>query len=130
MTKTMVYSQLVLTAIIWGGTFIAGRVVVRDIGAFSVAFLRFAVAAVCLLLMTYHSTGSWSKIKMHQLPGIALLGLSGVFAYNIFFFLGLQTITAGRAALIVALNPIAIHIRTIEVALERRVIRRCWASRM
>ncbi|MCU0537731.1 MAG: EamA family transporter [Hydrococcus sp. Prado102] len=41
---------------------------------------------------------------------IILLGLSGVFAYNVCFFLGLKTISAGRAALIVALNPIAIAI--------------------
>lgn len=36
------------------------------------------------------------------------MGLSGIFFYNYCFFTGLQTITASRAALIVATNPIFI----------------------
>jgi drug/metabolite transporter (DMT)-like permease len=34
--------------------------------------------------------------------------MTGVFAYNIFFFLGMKTIDAGRASLIVASNPVFI----------------------
>lgn len=118
----MVYIQLTLTAIIWGGTFIAGRVVVADVGAFSAAFLRFAVASLCLLLMAHQFQSDQSgrvKLKLHQLPYVILLGLSGVFAYNIFFFLGLQTITAGRASLIVALNPIAIALFSALILRDR-----------
>ena len=103
----MVYLKLVFTALLWGGTFIAGRLVVQSVGAFPAAFMRFAVAAICLLFMTYTLEGL-PKLKLDQLPQVVLLGLSGVFAYNVFFFLGLQTIPAGRAALIVALNPVAI----------------------
>ena len=115
----MIYLQLVLTAVIWGGTFIAGRIVVAEISPFSAAFLRFAVAVVCLLLITYKLEGGLAKLKLRQLPQIVLLGLSGVFAYNIFFFLGLQTIAAGRAALIVALNPTAIALISALVLGER-----------
>jgi drug/metabolite transporter (DMT)-like permease len=39
---------------------------------------------------------------------VILLGMTGVFAYNAFFFKGLQYIPAGRASLIIALNPIGI----------------------
>ena len=39
-----------------------------------------------------------------------LLGLTGVFAYNIFFFSGLKHIAAGRASLIIATNPIFISL--------------------
>lgn len=107
-TARVIYIKLVLTAVMWGGTFIAGRVVAEELGAFAAAFLRFAVASLCLLLMVYQIEGSIVKPKLPQLPYLILLGLSGVFAYNVFFFLGLQTTSAGRAALIVALNPIAI----------------------
>jgi len=48
-----VYVKLLLTAIFWGGTFIAGRVVAKDVGPFSAAFLRFAIASVFLLLLTW-----------------------------------------------------------------------------
>ena len=36
---------------------------------------------------------------------LLLLGLTGVFAYNVFFFSGLKTVTASRASLIIAANP-------------------------
>ncbi|MEO0808560.1 MAG: EamA family transporter, partial [Cyanobacteria bacterium J06643_4] len=41
-----IYLKLVATALIWGGTFIAGRIAVQTIGPFSVAFLRFAIASL------------------------------------------------------------------------------------
>ena len=48
------------------------------------------------------------KLSLRQVPGILALGLTGIFAYNLFFFNGLTLIGAGRAALIIALNPVAI----------------------
>ena len=39
-----------------------------------------------------------------------LLGLTGVFAYNVLFFNGLKLIPAGRASIIIANNPIVISV--------------------
>ena len=50
------------------------------------------------------------KIERSLVLPIFLLGLTGVFAYNVFFFKGLQSIDAGRAALIIALNPVMISL--------------------
>ncbi len=104
----MVYVTLVLTAMFWGGTFVAGRIVMRDAGAYSVAFLRFAVASILLLGLTYQVERKLPAVKRRDLPGIALLGLTGIAAYNIFFFKGLSLIEASRAALIVATCPVFI----------------------
>lgn len=105
-----VYVKLLLTAIFWGGTFIAGRVVVRNVDPFSASFLRFAIASAFLLLLTLKLEGRLPRIKTsHILPVIAL-GLTGVLAYNIFFFKGLELIEASRAALIIATCPIFITI--------------------
>ncbi len=104
----MVYLTLVLTAMFWGGTFVAGRIVMRDAGAFSVAFLRFAVASILLLLLMYRIEGKLPAVNRRDLPGIALLGLTGIAAYNIFFFKGLSLIEASRASLIVATCPVFI----------------------
>jgi drug/metabolite transporter (DMT)-like permease len=101
----MIYLKLILTMAIWGGTFIAGRVVVQTVGPFSAAFCRFAIASLCLLLFTRSLEGGLPPLKRHQLPLLLLLGLSGIFAYNVLFFLGLQTTPASRASLIIALNP-------------------------
>lgn len=104
----LVYLKLVLTMAIWGGTFIAGRTIAQTMSPFSASFCRFAVASLCLLFLVRHQSARLSKLKFQQIPVVILLGLSGVFAYNVFFFLGLQTISASRAGLIIALNPVAI----------------------
>ncbi|MGF1516409.1 MAG: DMT family transporter [Nodosilinea sp.] len=104
----IIYLKLLITMALWGGTFIAGRLVVQDLGPFTAAFCRFAVASFSLVLLTYAVEGAlpWPPRKL-WLP-IGLLGLTGIFAYNVFFFSGLRTVEAGRAALIIALNPVAI----------------------
>ena len=47
--RALLYLKLVLTAVFWGGTFVAGRIVSREAGPFSASFLRFIVASVFLL---------------------------------------------------------------------------------
>ena len=104
---SLVYLKLILTTIIWGGTFIAGRIAVQDVGVFSIAFLRFAIATLLLLAINAHQ-GHVQKLTFKQWVGIVFLGLTGILAYNAFFLGGLKLLPASRASLIVALNPIAI----------------------
>ena len=51
---SLVYLKLILTTLIWGGTFIAGRIAVQDMGVFSIAFLRFIVATLLLFGINAH----------------------------------------------------------------------------
>ena len=41
----IIYLKLLLTAVFWGGTFVAGRSLAQNVGPYSAAFLRFAVAS-------------------------------------------------------------------------------------
>ena len=106
----LTYIKLILTAVFWGGTFIAGKIVAQDVTPFSAAFLRFAIASAFLVLITWRVEGKLPRIARSLVLPIFLLGLTGVFAYNVFFFKGLQSIDAGRAALIIALNPVMISL--------------------
>lgn len=113
--RALLYLKLVLTAVFWGGTFVAGRIVSREAGPFSASFLRFTLASVFLLGFLLKSIRRESTLRetarreslsdAKTLFLLLLLGLTGVFAYNVFFFSGLKTITASRASLIVAANP-------------------------
>jgi len=103
-----VYIKLFLTAVFWGGTFIAGRVVAKDVGPFAASFLRFAIASIFLLFIVLKIEGKLPILKKAQIIPVILLGMAGVFAYNVFFFKGLKIIEAGRASLIIANNPIFI----------------------
>ncbi len=102
------YVKLLLMAVSWGGTFIAGRVIARDVQPFSAAFTRFVIASALLLLLTWRVEGKLPGIKRGHIMPIILLGMTGVFGYNVFFFKGMQTVGAGRASVIVATNPIFI----------------------
>ncbi|MBF2077058.1 MAG: DMT family transporter [Synechococcales cyanobacterium T60_A2020_003] len=108
--RSWVYPKLILTMAFWGGTFIAARIAVQTMEPFAAAFCRFAIASLCLVALTLRLEGKFPRLTSRQLPFLILLGLSGIFAYNAFFFLGLQTVPASRAALIVATNPVFIAI--------------------
>jgi len=105
-----IYAKLLLTAIFWGGTFVAGRLVTQNVGPFSIAFLRFAMASILLMLLTWRIEGKLLKLKKSQIMPVVLLGMTGIFIYNVMFFKGLKIIEAGRASLIIATCPIFITI--------------------
>ena len=102
------YLKLFAVAFFWGGTFVAGRFLAGSAHPVSAAFFRFAIASGCLLLAVCMSEGRLPRLDARQALAVAALGLTGVFAYNLFFFNGLSLIGAARAALIIALNPVAI----------------------
>jgi drug/metabolite transporter (DMT)-like permease len=114
-----IYLRLLLTALFWGGTFIAGRLIAQSVGPFSAAFLRFAIAVVFLLLLTARKMGGLPRVSKAQGMALFFLGLSGVFAYNALFFKGLQLISAGRASLIIANNPVFIALFAALIFKER-----------
>jgi drug/metabolite transporter (DMT)-like permease len=103
-----IYLKLFLTAMCWSGTFIAGRLLAGEVSPLSAAFLRFLIASVLLLLFTYRTYGHLPRPNGRQLAGLTVLGLTGVVTYNLFFFKGLTSVTAGRASVIIATNPIII----------------------
>lgn len=101
-----VYLRLVLVALFWGGTFIAGRLVSRELPSMTAAAMRFAVAVPLLVLLAWRLEGGLPRLTRKQLLMTFCLGLTGIFLYNICFFGALSRMPAGRTALFVALNPI------------------------
>jgi drug/metabolite transporter (DMT)-like permease len=115
----VIYGKLVLTTIFWGGTFVAARVVAQDVGPWSASFLRFLAASLFLIALILWKEGRLPRLRRHQVIPAILLGMTGVFAYNIFFFLGMKTVHAGRASLIVATNPVFISLLSALLFRER-----------
>jgi drug/metabolite transporter (DMT)-like permease len=104
---TGIYVRLVLVAVVWGASFIAGRVVSGEIDAISAALWRYAVATTTLLATALVIEKGLPRLSGRQWLGVVVLGLLGVSAYNLCFMYGLQTVPASRASLIIALNPAA-----------------------
>lgn len=101
-----VYFRLVLVALCWGGTFIAGRVIAESVPFMTAAAARFAVAVPLLLAVAWKLEGGLPRLDRKQLLLTFGLGFSGIFVYNICFFGALSMMPAGRTALFVAFNPI------------------------
>jgi drug/metabolite transporter (DMT)-like permease len=112
------YLQLVLVSVIWGGTFIAGRILSDSIPPLLSASLRFIIASAALLSFLALSRTPLRRISARQGAQLLLLGFFGVFCYNIAFFYGLQHVSASRASLIAALNPAAIALASFALHKE------------
>lgn len=115
----LTYVSLITTMLFWGGTFIAGRVLAENIAPVNASFLRFFIASLALLIMTRLLEGRLVRPEKRQLLPILLLGLTGVYSYNVFFFTGLHYISAGRAALIIATTPLVISLLAVVFLKEK-----------
>lgn len=102
-----VYVKLVLVALAWGGTFIGARILTAEMAPVSAAFWRYVVASATLVAVAFALEGGLPRLDRRQWVGVTLLGATGVAAFNLLFMSGLETVTASRGSLIVALNPAA-----------------------
>jgi drug/metabolite transporter (DMT)-like permease len=100
------YLKLVVTAVIWGGTWVAARHAVQEVAPLAVAVWRFFFAAASLLLIVAWRYGRLPAVNRRELLLVIGLGASGIFVYNLFFLYGMQHIAAGRGALVVAITPV------------------------
>jgi len=115
----VIYGKLLLTAFLWGGHLRGGAGGDPACGTFSASFLRFVVASFFLILLAGKRKASFPLLKKNQLLPAILLGMTGIFTYNVFFFMGLKTVTASRASLIVATNPVFISLFSVLLFKER-----------
>lgn len=119
------YARLVAVPAIWGGTFVGGKIVVASLTPLMGSFARYIVACIALLAAAFLLEGGLPRLSRAQWLGTFVLGLLGVFAYNLFFMGALERLPASRAALIIALNP-AITIAISALVLKEHLSLRRW----
>ena len=105
----MLYLKLILTVMFWGGAFIAARMAAPHAGPATLSLLRFTLASVLLFALLHRREGIHLP-DARTAVAIFVASFAGIFAYNVFFFLGLQTVPASRASLIVNTNPVFIAV--------------------
>jgi drug/metabolite transporter (DMT)-like permease len=113
------YIKLLLMAAIWGGTFIAGKNLALGVGPYVGAFMRYAVASLFLAAWMLKSGERPVRPTGRNALLVLLMGMTGIFGYNVFFLKGLKLIEAGRASVIVACNPILIALLSAAFLRER-----------
>jgi drug/metabolite transporter (DMT)-like permease len=115
----VIYAKLLTVALLWAGTFIAGKYAAPLLPHFTLAALRFWCAAAILVPALLWTEGRFPRLSLRTLALTAVVALFGLFAYNLFFFGALELIPAGRTALVVAMNPILTAVAMAVVFRER-----------
>lgn len=108
MKKYSTYILMAVTVLIWGGTYVAGRLLNPAWDNVVTSFVRIGMAFVVLVALCATSGVKLWPISRRMFLLQILLGLSGLFMYTLFFHKGIQTLEGGRAAVIINTNPIMI----------------------
>lgn len=108
--RSLTYAKLVSAMFMWGGTWIAGRIIAQELPApLAVAAIRFLIAGLVLAVVARLGSGRIPLPRGGKAWRVIWgLGFFGIFLYGLCFFFGLQHLPAGRAALVVALNPVVV----------------------
>ena len=128
--RTVTYVKLITAMAMWGGTWIAGRVIAQELSApLAVAALRFVLSGLAVGAFMLLSEGRLPFPESGRDWGLIwALGFFGIFLYGLCFFFGLQRIPAGRGALVVALNPAVIVMTAWLIGKERMTPRKAIGS--
>lgn len=121
------WARLIAVPAIWGGTFIAGRLVSAALPPSLGALLRYLVATLALVAAAWLLEGGLPRLTRRQLLSTLALGATGILAYNLFFFGALKHLPASRTSLLIALNPV-VTITLGTVLLKERLSVRRWAG--
>ena len=97
------YLLTALAAIFWGANFNLAKPVVAELPPYLAGASRYLMAAAIMLIITGYRR---ERIPSQHLRVYVILGLMGVFGFNLFFFLGMQSTSATNGALIMAINPL------------------------
>jgi drug/metabolite transporter (DMT)-like permease len=104
----MPYLLLTLAVLFWAGNFILGRAVRMDIPPVALAFWRWAVASLLVLVPALAPLKHDWRIIRRNGPILMLLAGTGVAAFNTLVYSGLQYTVAINAFLMQALMPVLI----------------------
>jgi drug/metabolite transporter (DMT)-like permease len=94
--------------VLWGGAFVAIRIVVRDASPLTVGFLRFVLTSAGLLAVMAVVRPPRIAIERGDWPKLLLLGVCGVGVYHLSLNYGEQFVSADLASLIVASMPVMV----------------------
>jgi drug/metabolite transporter (DMT)-like permease len=108
-----IYFWLLLVPLFWGGAFVAAEHVIAEIPPITAAAFRFGSAGIILLIIVLLQKNiDIRAVKKQWLP-ILFMALTGIFGYNLFFFIALDITSSINGSLIVATTPVLITLGAV-----------------
>lgn len=106
MSDRTVWLKLWGVSLLWGGNYVASAYMLRDFSPIFLSFARLVVMSLFLLSVAIvNKSMRWPNKREWGL--LLMAGITGTLINQLFYFTGLRESTAGNAALIIALSPIA-----------------------
>lgn len=112
---------VLFVAIAWGGAFTAGHIGVKEISPYSLAAMRYVLAATLLLGILHAREGlpaTLKKLDRKGLTAVIVLAVFGVVGYNVLLFAGLHRSTPINGSLFAATAPILTALMAVIVLRE------------
>ncbi len=106
---------LVVANVIWGAAPPIFKWALEDIGPFTLAYLRFFIAAILLLPFAYKNL----RLNKEDILKVILIGFFGVTINISFFFLGLEYAPSINASIIGSAGPIFLILASIFILKEK-----------
>lgn len=103
MAPLTTYILVALAAILWGANFNLAKPVLAEMHPLVAGADRYLIAAAIMLAITCING---ERPPLRHFRAYLILGLIGVFGFNLFFFLGMASTSPVNGALIMALNPL------------------------
>jgi drug/metabolite transporter (DMT)-like permease len=97
---TRTYLLLLLTTLFWGGTAVAGKLVLQDVPPLTAGVLRYGITALLLLLLFRSQLPSPRALRTRDRWLLVWIGIFGTFLNHTFFFFALSYAPAAHGALI------------------------------
>lgn len=96
---------LILATLFWAGNFVFGAAVVGTVDPVSLTWIRWAFAAIPLLVVAQLIEKPDWRAAMKHLPLLGLLGILGITGFSLLIYFALQYTSPLNASLINSVNP-------------------------
>jgi drug/metabolite transporter (DMT)-like permease len=114
----IVYLVVVFSQVVLGGTFPAAKIALRDFDPYTLALLRFSLAAIGLLGLL-GLTNRLRRIRREDIFKLLLLGLLAIPLNQLLFLYGLQFTTPARSALWFGATPVFVLFAAVPLLKEQ-----------
>ncbi len=108
----MAFLFLVVAAISWSGSAVAGRAASGSVPPFTLSFIRWFFVALCFLALAWRETWQQRHAILRQWPMLSAFGFFGVVGFTVPYYVGLQYTVAVNASLMNASGTVWIVMTT------------------
>ncbi|MGH1337892.1 MAG: DMT family transporter [Aureispira sp.] len=96
---------LIIAAFMWGFNFHLLKIMLSSVHFIEAGFWRYLFGVFALGIYIRNSLPEWHVFKKH-IKGILIVGVLGLFCFNILLFWGMKYTSSLNASLIISLNPL------------------------